>query len=405
MNQQSTPNSTIEQPTIPDEDRNAIRACKQTLEDEYDISIVAMRDVGSHAWGLASDSSDYDVAFVFVQPERAYYSRQDKRDSLETAVNLDVDAVDRDVEWKAWNITRFRDMIAESNASALRFLASGVRYTDTVPSQFEEIEQEALSSFRPGAMIGHSFGQAGRMYQDYLVENLIYTPYEHENEVRLHDYEIPLSEAQTKGTITVEHAQSGEQKTIHLSQVGSDQKWRLVKRSHVRKDEWNVVERDDDAGEVHVRNDDLNEERTIDLDEIGAEDSEWRWASTDRSPKRWLYVVRSLLNGGYIAAATEDTDGNPPFPPLSVDELLDEYLAFPESLRPFEVPESDVREAIRLKRAGDASASIEDFDESFIGDAMDALEECVHDGRFHQRQINDTRIDELTIDLIETCSP
>lgn len=46
-------------------ERGEVRDHLRQLEDEYDVTILCARDVGSRAWNLDNPSSDRDVAVVF----------------------------------------------------------------------------------------------------------------------------------------------------------------------------------------------------------------------------------------------------------------------------------------------------------------------------------------------------
>lgn len=90
------------------------------LEAEFDVRVVAARDTGSRAWGLADEHSDYDVGFVFVQPAAAYGKLGEYRASIETT--------DGNVELHGWNVKRFGELLADSNPSALELVHSPVSY-------------------------------------------------------------------------------------------------------------------------------------------------------------------------------------------------------------------------------------------------------------------------------------
>ncbi|WP_435194534.1 nucleotidyltransferase domain-containing protein [Natronomonas sp. EA1] len=91
------------------------------LEAEYDVRVIAARDTGSRAWGLADPDSDYDVGFVFAQSAAAYGKLGEYRASIDTR--------ERDVELHGWNVKRFGELLADSNPSALELVHSPVSYT------------------------------------------------------------------------------------------------------------------------------------------------------------------------------------------------------------------------------------------------------------------------------------
>ena len=70
----------------------------------HGLTVLAARDVGSRAWNLASESSDYDVGFLF---------RQEPLDYVTLGGTVSTVRDDRgDVEVRGWNVTRFAELLS-----------------------------------------------------------------------------------------------------------------------------------------------------------------------------------------------------------------------------------------------------------------------------------------------------
>ncbi|GGL23269.1 hypothetical protein GCM10009037_03500 [Halarchaeum grantii] len=136
--------------TAPEPVADALRA----LCAEHDVSPCAVAEVGSRAWGYAGPASDHDVGVVYAQPPAKYVVL----DGYVPAVHGTFDGVDV----RAWNLTRFAELLVASNPTALEFLASPVVYR--VCPGFDALREHALSSFSPIDAYHHyrSLAESGR---------------------------------------------------------------------------------------------------------------------------------------------------------------------------------------------------------------------------------------------------
>ncbi|WP_302083078.1 DNA polymerase beta superfamily protein [Salinibaculum rarum] len=380
--------------SIPDDDITAIQDALTNIEADYDVKVLAARDVGSHAWNLNSDTSDYDVAVVFRQPTAAYYQLGTEYATLEQELNYDVAASDQDVEFKAWNITKFSELVNESNASALRFLASPIRYLHEEHPCIHELENVALESFRPGALIGHAYGQAGRMYRDNFVQRLRHTPTEHKTDTRHEQFEVLPESADSAGSITARSITDDHTETIHLSEVGPGEKWGLVKRDHVQKDTWEIVETDRSEDLLVVEHADSGKQRELSYTTVdeGTAD-EWEWASTDRRVKRFVYVTRSILTAAYVAGSTIVAE--PQYPPTDFMALIRVYENLPEDAQVVDLPVDAIKEYAKQKRAATGDEYLDEWHADTIETALNELESVVHDDQFHQQHIDREAVNEI----------
>ncbi|MWG33932.1 nucleotidyltransferase domain-containing protein [Halomarina oriensis] len=129
----------------------------------HDLTVLAARDIGSRAWNLASESSDYDVGFLFRQEPMEYVT-------LGGTVSTVRDERG-EVEVRGWNVTRFAELLASSNPTVLEFLHSPLRYRDH--DALTRLEAAVADQFRPIGVYHHYRSMAARQYHKYLQRRLL----------------------------------------------------------------------------------------------------------------------------------------------------------------------------------------------------------------------------------------
>ncbi|WP_435358516.1 nucleotidyltransferase domain-containing protein [Haloarchaeobius sp. DFWS5] len=139
-------------------------AALAAVEREYDCTVLAARDTGSRAWGLSDRDSDYDVTVLFRQPAVAYATLGESVATIETEYG-------DDLELTGWNVSRFAELLVESNPSALEFLHSPRRYREFEP--LAALEADVGESFEPIALYHHFRSLADRQYHKYLERRLL----------------------------------------------------------------------------------------------------------------------------------------------------------------------------------------------------------------------------------------
>lgn len=131
---------------------------------QHEVTVLAARNIGSHAWGLAGPDSDYDVGFVYAQDPLAYATLGEYRPSIE----LDAGAA---IELTGWNVTRFGELLTDSNPSVLEFLHSPVRYREH--EALAALEADVSSDFVPIDLYHHYRSLAETNYQTYIQRRLL----------------------------------------------------------------------------------------------------------------------------------------------------------------------------------------------------------------------------------------
>ncbi|MFN7249778.1 MAG: DNA polymerase beta superfamily protein [Anaerobacillus sp.] len=61
------------------------------IENEHQVKIVFACEVGSRATGLETESSDYDVRFIYIRPIQSYLSIHKKSDVISMPINDQLD--------------------------------------------------------------------------------------------------------------------------------------------------------------------------------------------------------------------------------------------------------------------------------------------------------------------------
>lgn len=96
------------------------------LEEKHNITVVFACDAGSRSYGCSTESSDYDVRFVYVKNNiRDYITVGEHVQSIVTFTD------DHVVDLSGWDITKAVMHLKESNPSILEWLSSPIVYVDT----------------------------------------------------------------------------------------------------------------------------------------------------------------------------------------------------------------------------------------------------------------------------------
>lgn len=148
------------------------------LEEEYNITVISIRDYGSRAWNLDSEKSDMDAGMVFRQKPMHYIQLGKHRENIDRTFKLEGE----DFEVIGWNINRFAELLNKSNPSMIEWLNSDITYYEEYIAQtggrikkvepaesfFEEIREHANKNFKPIALFYHYRSMAKSNYSKYI---------------------------------------------------------------------------------------------------------------------------------------------------------------------------------------------------------------------------------------------
>lgn len=109
------------------------------IEKEYGIRILYAAESGSRAWGTNSESSDYDIRFIYIRPRVDYLRLQPYRDVLEFPIDDSWDMC-------GWDLAKTLRLLHSSNTQIYEWFASPVVYLDEGFSQrFRPVLKEYFS--------------------------------------------------------------------------------------------------------------------------------------------------------------------------------------------------------------------------------------------------------------------
>ena len=110
----------------------------QEIETEHKVKILYAVESGSRGWGFASQDSDYDVRFIYIQPRDWYLSVDTKKDFIEYPINdlLDING---------WDIRKALQLYKKSNPPLLEWLSSPIVYIESF--QFSQEMRDLLTTY------------------------------------------------------------------------------------------------------------------------------------------------------------------------------------------------------------------------------------------------------------------
>ncbi|MFD1515408.1 DNA polymerase beta superfamily protein [Halomarina rubra] len=225
---------------------------------DHELTVLAARDVGSRAWNLASESSDYDVGFLFRQEPMDYVT-------LDGTVST-VHDERGEVEVRGWNVTRFAELLVDSNPTTLEFLHSPLRYREH--DALAALEADVADQFRPIGVYHHYRSLAARQYHKYLQRRLL---------------------------------------------VHGDPEYEIVDETD---EEWVVEPLGGERGD------------DVEVTRLPKDDERYATGAVDRTVKRNLYVIRGVLSAEYVRDTHEfPTLDFPAFVKQEQTRLGDDYDA------------------------------------------------------------------------------
>lgn len=121
------------------------------IEQDYGIRILYAAESGSRAWGTNSETSDFDVRFIYIRPREDYLRLDPVRDVLEFPISNGWDMC-------GWDLTKALRLLHNSNSQIYEWFSSPVVYVD---DGFSERFKPALDScFSAKTTVNHYLHQA-----------------------------------------------------------------------------------------------------------------------------------------------------------------------------------------------------------------------------------------------------
>ncbi|WP_224449282.1 nucleotidyltransferase domain-containing protein [Haloprofundus salilacus] len=243
--------------------RDRIDAALDSFEAEYEVSVVLAVARGSHAWGLASPESDYDVGVVYAPDDlRTGFHLSAPRDTVGRTF-------DPDIEVRGWNATKFAKLLSQSNDGAVDALRSPIRYRERFDA--DALREYVEETYNPAALYHCYRGIAKSNYRKYLSRHLV------DNEKQLY----PIQE-RTADEYVVRSRVSGKRFSVPRRLVDSGESVRVSVE---------LVESGPTAETAGASPEFV--ERTF------------RSTKTRRTVKRNLSVLAAVMNARYLLATGE----------------------------------------------------------------------------------------------------
>jgi hypothetical protein len=136
-----------------------------SLEQSERIKVLLAVESGSRAWGFASKDSDWDVRFLYVRPFEWYLSIDDRRDTLEYAVEDHLD-------FSGWDLRKALRLFRKSNPPLLEWLRSPIVYLEQTSAACR-IRELSACYFNPRSCIHHYLHMAVGNFREYLRGDLV----------------------------------------------------------------------------------------------------------------------------------------------------------------------------------------------------------------------------------------
>ena len=121
------------------------------IEKEYGIRVLYAVESGSRAWGTNSESSDFDIRFLYIRPREDYLRLVPYRDVLEFGITDGWDMC-------GWDLSKLLKLLHNANSQIYEWFHSPVVYVDDGLS--ERIRPLLEEYFAVKAAVHHYLNQA-----------------------------------------------------------------------------------------------------------------------------------------------------------------------------------------------------------------------------------------------------
>jgi uncharacterized protein len=126
------------------------------------IEVLYACESGSRAWGFESMDSDFDVRFIYAQPQEKYLSVFDFKDTMSFPID---DLLDLD----GWDLKKSLRLFSGNNMSVFEWVNSPIVYHERQDFRQELKPLEDLV-FSPTKAVGHYLGTAKSTWNKHLTK-------------------------------------------------------------------------------------------------------------------------------------------------------------------------------------------------------------------------------------------
>ena len=124
----------------------------RSIEHQFKVKIVYACESGSRAWGFPSQTSDYDVRFIYRHPPDWYLSIFEKRDVIEMPLGKILDI-------NGWDFRKMLRLLHKGNTPLQEWLCSPIVYR-TSDAVITAVTELAYKAFRPESACHHYLSMA-----------------------------------------------------------------------------------------------------------------------------------------------------------------------------------------------------------------------------------------------------
>ena len=137
------------------------------LESENEIKILLAVESGSRAWGFASEDSDWDVRYIYINRLDRYLKIDEQKDSQEEILPNDIDL-------SGWELKKALRLFRKSNPPMLEWLRSPIVYTEQF-STAGRLRELSEKYFNPKSCMYHYLSMAKGNFKEFLQRDLVRT--------------------------------------------------------------------------------------------------------------------------------------------------------------------------------------------------------------------------------------
>src|ERR1035437_2671803 len=87
--------------------------------DQNDLEPLFVSDCGSHAWGFASENSDWDVKFLYM-----HWDKDNYRSLFEPMQHTDFKDANVNAEYVGYDVRKFLNLLLKGNANVYEMVNS-----------------------------------------------------------------------------------------------------------------------------------------------------------------------------------------------------------------------------------------------------------------------------------------
>jgi uncharacterized protein len=150
--------------------RNHILDLIYHIEKDFSVKVLLACESGSRAWGVSTQTSDYDIRFLYIHHFDWYLSIDTKRDVIEIPKMDSISMpVHPQIDITGWEITKALRLFRKSNPPLLEWIHSNTVYYNAYKT-LEKMNEMSGSIFSPMVCMLHYLNMAKSNFKDIQKE-------------------------------------------------------------------------------------------------------------------------------------------------------------------------------------------------------------------------------------------